>query len=690
MGTSTGTITTSAGPLDVATLVSKLMDSERTVLNPLTKQASSYNSLISAYGTLKGAISTYQSALNGLTAASFSSQKADVSNKGTGATLTTDPFTADVNSTDSTTALAQIIQSAGFPSSQTFDAGDTLAIKVGANSPTFITLQANATLAGVRNAINAAKTDVTASITTDGSGDHLVLESNAAGTANTIKVQANNSLSSLAYAPGSPTPSTVTQIQAPRDATVAASGSYKVAISQLAQAQKITSAGFASDATFDSGLLAIKTSNGSTTIINPATNTLTGVRDAINASSAGVNATIINNGTAAYLVIAAKDSGAGNSIRITGTGDYSPLDFDPSGRYTSSGVAPGQTFDATAGGLTLTVGDTTTGITLSDAGTTLTDVRDAINTANAGVTASISNDGANDHLVLTPSGTGATSPVSLNGTGDFSILSGSIMGQLQAAQDAKLSIDGISVTSATNKVSNAISGVTLNLSKVTTADDDMTLDITNDTSGVISAANTFVSAYNALLKTITGLTQQTPSMIPGQPGISSPLANESAVQSIMAQLRITLVGSVQGSNGVSTLTDIGIGFQKDGTLALNATKLSTATTNNFAGIANLFLSTGGINADGASNMTGTNGVLKNLQTLVNRFLADGGIIDIKTKGLQASLKINADRQMALQIRLENLQDRYMNQFNALNVTLASMAETQNYLTQQLAKLPKTN
>jgi len=688
MATSTGTITTSAGPLDVNTLVSKLMSAESSVLTPLTQQASSYNSLISAYGSLKSTISSYQSALNGLTAASFSAQKSSVSNSGTGTTLTTDPFTADVNSDDSTKVLSQKIQSAGFPSSQTFNAGDSIAIKVGSNPPSFVTLQANATLAGVRDAINAAKTNVTASITTDGTGDHLVLESNTAGTANTIKVQANNSLSALAYDPSSSTPSTVTQIQAPRDATVAASGSYTVSVSQLAQAQKITSQGFSSTTSFTSGLLAIKTGNGSTALIKPTTNTLAGVRDAINAAGAGVSATIVSDGTNAHLVIAATGSGASNSIRVTGTGDYSSLSFDPSGKYTSPNVATGQTFDATAGALTLNVNGTATNIALSGAGQTLQNVRDAINTANAGVTASITNDGTNDHLVLTPSGTGATSPVTLSGTGDFAALAGSTMGQLQAAQDAKLSIDGVSVTSPTNSVTNAISGVTINLTKVTTASDNFTLNISNDTSGVATTANTFVSAYNALVKSITGLTQQTPSTTLGAAGSSSPLASESSVQSIMTQLRSTLLSSVPGGNGISSLTDIGIGFQKDGTLALDAAKLSTATTNNFAGIANLFTSTAGTNADGTPNTTGTNGVLTNLQTLVNGFLADGGIIDTKTKGLQASLKINTDRQTVINTRLSNMQDQYTNQFNALNVTLASMATTQSYLTQQLANLPK--
>ena len=686
MATSTGTISTSAGPLDVATLVSKLMGAEAKVLDPLTSQASSYNSLISAYGNLKNAVSTYQSALKGLTAASFAAQKSTVSNSGTGTTLTTDPFTADVNTDDSTKVLAQKIQSAGYPSSQQFAAGDSVAIKIGTNPPTFITLQANATLAGVRDAINASKAGVTASIVTDGTGDHLVMESNTAGTANTIKVQANNSLAGLAYDPSSSTPSTVTQIQAPRDATAAASGTYSVSVSQLAQAQKITSTGFAAGYSFDTGILAIKTGTGSTTIIKPATNTLAGVRDAINASDAGVSATIVSDGTAAHLVLTAKDSGSANSIRVSGTGSYSALTFDPSGKYSSPGVTPGQTYDAGTGGLTLKVGNTTTSVALSGAGKTLQDVRDAINTANAGVTASITNDGTQDHLVLTPSGTGATSPVSLTGTGDFANLSGSTMGQLQAAQDAKLSIDGTTVTSPSNTVKDAISGVTLNLTKVTTAADNFSLTISNDTTGVTSTATTFVSAYNALAKSITDLTKQTPATTLGQAGTSSPLASESSVQSILTQLRSALLGNVPGGSGISSLTDIGIGFQKDGTLALDATKLSTATTKNFAGIANLFTSTATTNADGTT--TGTNGILTNVQKLVDGFLADGGIIDTKTKGLQASLKINTDRQTVINTRLSNMQDQYTNQFNALNLTLASMAATQSYLTQQLANLPK--
>ncbi|OWY36217.1 flagellar filament capping protein FliD [Herbaspirillum aquaticum] len=689
MATSTGTISTSAGPLDVSTLVSQLISAEsQTQLTPLTTQASSYNTLISAYGSLKSALSSYQSAIKALTAASFSSQKSSVSNAGTGSNLTTDPFTADVNSDNSTKILAQKLQSAGVSSGTTYNAGDSIAIKVGTNSPTFITLQANSTLAGVRDAINASKAGVTASITTDGSGDHLVLESTAGGTANTIKVTSNNSLSAFAYDPSSSTPSTMTQIQAPRDATKAASGTYSVAVSQLAQTQKLSSASIAPGTTFDNGILAIKTGTGSTAIIQPATNTLAGVRDAINSSDAGVNATIVSDGTNDHLVITAKDSGAANTIKITGTGNYSVFSADPSGTVISPNVTTGQTY--TSGTLSLKVGDTTVAINPTANGSgniDLNQVVSAVNGASAGVTASISNDGSNDHLVLTPTGSSATAAVSLTGTGDYSGLTMSGMGQLLKAQDAKLSIDGVAVTSTSNKVENVISGVTLNLAKVTTSADNFTLNISNDTSGISTAANSFVTAYNTLAKAVAGMTAQTPSTTLGQANTSAPLASESSVQTIMNQLRNTLFATVDGGNGISSLSDIGISFQKDGTLALDATKLSTATTNNFAGIANLFT---GTDPDTTNTTSSKNGIVTKLQTLLTNLLSDSGIIASKTNGLQASLKINQDRQSTVQTRLSNLKDDYTNQFNRLNTTLASMQSTQSYLTQQLASLAKSS
>ncbi|WP_413459243.1 flagellar filament capping protein FliD [Herbaspirillum huttiense] len=673
MATSTGTISTSAGPLDVSTLVNQLIAVEsKSKLTPLKTKESGFNTLISAYGSLKNALSSYQSSLKTMTAASFSAQKTTVSNAGTGTNLTTDPFTADANSDDSTKVLAQKLKSGGYASGTTFNAGDSIAIKIGTNSPTFITLQANATLAGVRDTINASKAGVTASIVTDGSGDHLVLESNTGGTANTIKVTANNSLSGLSYDPT--VAGSVTQIQAPRDATKAAAGKYSIGVTQLAQAVKVSSAGIVPGTTFDNGVLAIKTGNGSTTLIQPKTNTLAGVRDAINASDAGVNAAIVSDGTNDHLVLTAKDSGAANNLRVSGTGNFAVFNFDPSGTVTTTGVATNQTY--ASGSLALQVGSKSFTITPTDLDGSgaigLNDVMKAINDANTGVTASISNDGSKDHLVLTPTGTDA---VKLVGSNDYADLSGSSMGQLAKAQDAKLTIDGVAVTSTSNKVSNAISGVTLNLAKVTTSADNFTLSIANDTSGLSTAANSFVTAYNNLAKAITNLTKQTPSTTKGEASKGSPLASESSVLNMMTQIRSTMLGAL-GDDGGMNLSQIGIAFQKDGTLALDATKLTTAGNKDFDAVSKLF--------------TGTSGVVPKLQKVLDGILSDSGTLASKTKGLQDSLKIVTDQQTAANDRLQTLKDNYTNQFNRLNVTLATMQSRQSYLTQQLAKLSKSS
>ncbi|MBP1315427.1 flagellar filament capping protein FliD [Herbaspirillum huttiense F1] len=673
MATSTGTISTSAGPLDVSTLVNQLIAVEsKSKLTPLKTKESGFNTLISAYGSLKNALTSYQSALKVMTAASFSAQKTTVSNAGTGTSLTTDPFTAEANSDDSTKVLAQKLKSGGYASGTTFNAGDSIAIKIGTNSPTFITLQANATLAGLRDTINASKAGVTASIVTDGSGDHLVLESNTGGTANTIKVTANNSLSGLSYDPS--VSGSVTQIQAPRDATKAAAGKYSIGVSQLAQAVKVSSAGIVPGTTFDNGVLAIKTGNGSTTLIQPKTNTLAGVRDAINASDAGVNAAIVSDGTNDHLVLTAKDSGAANSLRVSGTGNFAVFNFDPSGTVTTTGVATNQTYSS--GSLALQVGSKSFTITPTDLDNSgaigLNDVMKAINDANTGVTASISNDGSNDHLVLTPAG---TDPIKLVGSNDYANLSGSSMGQLAKAQDAKLTIDGVAVTSTTNKVSNAISGVTLNLAKVTTAADNFSLSVANDTSGLSTAANSFVTAYNNLAKAVTNLTKQTPSTTKGQASTGSPLAAESSVLNMMTQIRGTMLGAL-GDDGGMNLSQVGISFQKDGTLALDAAKLTTAGNKDFDAVAKLF--------------TGTSGVVPKLQKLMDSILGDSGTLATKTKGLQDSLKTVTDQQTAANDRLQTLKDNYTNQFNRLNVTLATMQSRQSYLTQQLAKLSKSS
>ncbi|HEY4074607.1 MAG TPA: flagellar filament capping protein FliD [Herbaspirillum sp.] len=566
--------------LDVPDLVGKLMANEQSMLTPLTTAAASYNAQLSAYGSVSNAISAFQAALNKLNASAFSAQKATIVNSGTGDDLSTAPFTADVNSTATTTPKAQIIQSAGIDASTAiFTGGDSLAIKVGANAPIFVTLQGgDQTLQGVANQINNAKTDVEASVVTDDQGSHLVLESNTSGSANTIRVTGNGSLSIFAYDPAAGTHSTMTQTQSPQDQVAAISGSYDIKVTALAQTAKIKfggAAGFPNTQTFNNGILAIKTGTNTTVVIKPEANTLAGIRDAINDTpDTGVNATIVSDGTTSHLVLTALKSGAANTITMTGTGDFAALD--------TSGA-------------------------------------------------------------------------------------GSTMESLQTAQDASISVDGVVIKSPTNTVTNAIAGMTLNLSTLTTPTDKYNLSISNDTSGVQGAAQQFVTAYNTLATTLGGLTSYN-----ADTKAAGALQGDSSVNSIQNQIRNTLIKAVGGSNALQTLNDIGITLQKDGTLAVDTVKLGKAATANFSQIQTLF--------------NGKSGVATNLNTLLTDMLGPNGIVTTKTAGIKASIATNTANQATIQTRLDADQARYTAQFNALDVTLSNLMLQQQQLTSGLAGL----
>jgi flagellar hook-associated protein 2 len=586
----TGPLTSSGAisGLDVASLVAKLMANEQSALTPLTTAAASYNAQLSAYSTVKSALASFQTAISKLNATAFSAQKANITNSGTGTTLSTTPFTADVNTDATTTPKAQIIQSAGIDAANTvFNDGDSLAIKVGTNSPIFVTISGSSTLQGVVDQINAGKTDVQASIMTDGQGSHLVLESNTSGTSNTIRVTGNGTLSQFAYDPAAGTPSTMAQTQAPQDAVAAVSGSYDITVTSLAQTAKIKSAGFDASKTFSNGLLAIKTGTGSTAIIKPGNNTLSGIRDAINASTdAGVNATIVTDGTSSHLVLTAKNSGAANTITVTGTGDYGPL---------STGSW---------------------------------------------------NDDSTNPSTVTPS----------------------TMTALQIAKDATVTVDGVEIKSPTNTMTNAIAGVTLNLSKLTTADDKYNMSIANDTSGVQSAVQSFVTAYNTLSNSLGSLTSYN-----ADTKAAGTLQGDSSVISIQNQIRNTLIQAVGGNGALQTLNDLGVTLQKDGTLALDSVKVGKAATNNFSRIQSLF-------NDPAS------GIATKLNTLITSLLGDNGIVTTRTAGIKASIATNTANQTTIQTRLDADQARYTAQFNALDVTLTNLQSQSAQLTSALAGL----
>lgn len=263
------------------------------------------------------------------------------------------------------------------------------------------------------------------------------------------------------------------------------------------------------------------------------------------------------------------------------------------------------TYDSGGNTFTVNTAKAAKTITIGAANQSLAGVRDAINAAGAGVTATIVNDGGGNRLVLSSNDSGAANGLKITVTDDdgthtnASGLSqiaydptatagtGKNLTETQAAQNAKIKINGIDIEKSTNTISDAIEGVTLTLLKesATTA---VNLSVSRNSSGVTAAVKELVDAYNAVNKVLVDLTKYDPNT--KQAGL---LIGDSALRTMQTDLRRVL-GSALGtpSGGLASLGQIGVSFQRDGTLATDSAKLNSAINSNFGDLAGLFAATG--------------------------------------------------------------------------------------------------
>ncbi len=318
-------------------------------------------------------------------------------------------------------------------------------------------------------------------------------------------------------------------------------------------------------------------------------------------------------------------------------------------------------------------------ITIDGTNNTLAGIRDAINAAAVGVTATIVNDGSGTpyRLALSSSSTGVSNSFKITTSGgDGSI--DSLLGynpagtqnltQTQAAQNASLTVNGIAITSATNSLSEAIQGVTLSLKGITAT--PSTLTVARDTSSISTAAAGFVDAYNALASQIksrsaysTGSTEE------------GALAGDSTLRILQNQMRDIFLTPATGGT-LTTLGQVGIAFQQDGSLLLDSTKLNNAIAADYDDVVNLFSS--------------PTGFATRLETWSTSALSANGLFDARTKSLNDYVKdYNAEID-----RLENLmtatEKRLRTQYTNLNLLLSSMNSTSTFLTNELNSSNQSN
>ncbi len=338
-----------------------------------------------------------------------------------------------------------------------------------------------------------------------------------------------------------------------------------------------------------------------------------------------------------------------------------------------------------SGSLTLTLGSSTFTVTLDSSHSSLSAIRDAINSAsdNPGIGATIvhgtdQNGTTTSQLVLSSNRTGAanTITVAANG-GDGGLNTLAYNGtntanytSLQEAKDASIIVAGVTASSPTNVVSNAIDGVTINL-LAAKPDTKIALTIANDNSTVTSRLQTFVNSYNTLQGVIAKLGNYDAAS-----QVAGPLLGDSLLDGISSQIRRTLTNSVPSAIGqYNSLASIGITTNSDGSLTLDTNKLSNVLNSNFNAVSTVF---------GA-----TDGVATKLSTFIGAQLAAGSGIDTRNQKLATQQKQIDAEQTAATARKAVITARLTAQFTTMDTLLAQMQQTSSYLTQQFANLAKT-
>ena len=309
----------------------------------------------------------------------------------------------------------------------------------------------------------------------------------------------------------------------------------------------------------------------------------------------------------------------------------------------------------------------------------VTDIASKINGAGAGVTATVLKDVSGQRLLLRSGSTGEdagfqlTVPTDADGApADAAGLSRLVVGSsIQYAENARIQINGIAVSSSTNKFTDVISGVTLTaVAPISTA---AQVDVAANKSVVTDAVNKFVAAYNKVNASINELTKYDPSS-----KATGMLQGDSTAIGLQNALRGILQSTTSGS-AYSRLADIGISQQLGGDLEVDSVKLTGALANGDE-VKKLFKN------DNGSALT--NGVALKFANFAKGLLATDGLFSSKDASLKRSLDLNAKAQDALNAKVARVEKDLTRRYSALDVQLSSLSALSAYVSQQVVQWNK--
>ncbi|MCH9670895.1 MAG: flagellar filament capping protein FliD [Gammaproteobacteria bacterium] len=345
-------------------------------------------------------------------------------------------------------------------------------------------------------------------------------------------------------------------------------------------------------------------------------------------------------------------------------------------KLASSGVASAET---TVGSGTLVIGSGNSAFSVEVAASdTLADIANAINlragdqTVSATLLTVDDGSGSQTKLVLSAEQTGVAQAISFTAV-DTDVFHNDAFGlsaltvnttELQAASDASVTIDGQTITSGTNTLQDALTGVTIEL-KAAAPGSPVQLEIAADTSQAGREITNFVEAFNGLRNAINALTNFDPTS--GEHGI---LLGDSATRGLDNALRREL--GVQGSGPIGSLAELGIATTTDGTLSVDLGRLNDALSQDLEGITELLTSSEGLGA--------------RLHSVISDFLGPQGVFEAREEAISARLDVIDAQRQAIARRMSSREQSLTAQFSAMDALVSQLQDTSNFLTQQFNAL----
>lgn len=342
--------------------------------------------------------------------------------------------------------------------------------------------------------------------------------------------------------------------------------------------------------------------------------------------------------------------------------------FDSLGEVLNSGSS----FD-----VTLTKGGQPSTVAVTTA--TPQGIVDAINGADLGITASIIDTGsASNRYVIA-----LTGELGLENAFTVSDSANSLQVPIQqsVAQDSLIEVNGVQVSRSSNTVSDAITGVTLNLLEENST---ATIEVSPSITEVKAKIENLVATFNDF-KTVINTLQRGED--PEDTLVGS-LGSDSTLRMIINQIQSKMTAEISTPSGnINYLSDIGVGFNREGFLELNSTRLESALTNSFDDVVTALSA----DTEGQSEYgTASRGLAGDLSVLLGSYTKPLGAVTEVINNANSRLSEVEGKLADLEARMEQVRSRYLTQFTAMQQIVDQMNSTSDYLKSQFDALNNSN